>query len=78
VNADAGDWEVTDPDGRHWSVRDDIFHSTYEHVNGKRWRRVGSSKSDLLAKARPSSFGKVQKSRPALVEPGVTGAATGP
>jgi hypothetical protein len=35
-----GDWVVED-DGTRWSVRDDIFRSTHEHVDGRCWRRTG-------------------------------------
>jgi hypothetical protein len=41
MNADAGDWEVRDGDADSWSVRDDIFRSTYEHLDGDRWHRGG-------------------------------------
>jgi hypothetical protein len=43
MQGDAGDWLVRDPDsGDSWSVRDDIFRSQYEHIDGQRWRRVGT------------------------------------
>ncbi len=41
MHAAAGDWEVRDGDADSWSVRDDIFRSTYQHVDGDRWRRGG-------------------------------------
>jgi hypothetical protein len=50
--AAAGDWEVTDGDGLSWSVRDDIFRSTYEPVSDKRWRRTG------VVRARPARDGE--------------------
>jgi hypothetical protein len=40
MRADAGDWQVQ-ADGATWSVRDDIFQSSYEHVEGNQWRRLG-------------------------------------
>ena len=43
MHAAAGDWEVHDEAGEAtWSVRDDIFRATHQHVGGKRWRRLGS------------------------------------
>ena len=41
LRAEAGDWEVRDGDGDSWSVRDDIFRSTYGHVVDDRWERLG-------------------------------------
>jgi hypothetical protein len=52
MHAAAGDWEVRDGDGDRWSVRDDIFRSTYEHLDGNRWRRTG------LVQARRASAGQ--------------------
>ncbi len=52
MKADAGDWEVSDGVGRSWSVRDSIFQSRYEHVDGNRWRRVG------FVHARPACEGE--------------------
>jgi hypothetical protein len=53
MQADAGDWEVRDVDGGDsWSVRDDIFSSTYEHIDGQRWRRCG------VVRARPARGGE--------------------
>lgn len=40
MQAAAGDWAVQ-ADGDMWSVRDDIFQATYEHVDGQQWRRRG-------------------------------------
>ena len=40
MRANAGDWQVR-ADGRTWSVRDDIFRTSYEHVVGDQWRRRG-------------------------------------
>jgi len=41
MSAAAGDWEVRNEGGRSWSVRDDIFHATYEYVGGHCYRRTG-------------------------------------
>jgi hypothetical protein len=50
MQADAGDWQVQ-ADGRTWSVREDIFRTSYEHVDGNQWRRRG----DVFARpAQPS------------------------
>jgi hypothetical protein len=49
ARASAGDWEVRDDD-RSWSVRDDIFHSTYRHQHEDRWERGGTV---LVRPARP-------------------------
>jgi hypothetical protein len=51
MQADAGDWQVQ-ADGATWSVRDDIFQTSYEHVEGNQWRRHG----DVLA--RPAQPGE--------------------
>ena len=40
MQADAGDWQVQ-ADGAAWSVRDDIFQTSYEHVEGNQWRSRG-------------------------------------
>ena len=41
MQAEAGDWRITNAAGRSWSVAPDIFVRTYEHVEGDRWRRTG-------------------------------------
>jgi len=41
MQADAGDWRVQ-ADGETWSVRDDIFRVSYQHVDGNQWQRRGS------------------------------------
>ena len=41
MQANAGDWAVHDGTGKSWSVRDDIFRSTYQQIEGNRWRRTG-------------------------------------
>ena len=51
MRANAGDWQVQ-ADGATWSVRDDIFQSTYEHVEGNQWRRRG------YVSARPAQPGE--------------------
>lgn len=54
LRGDAGDWAVRDPDDGHWwSVRDDIFRASYEHLDGDRWHRVGT------VRARPARPGEV-------------------
>ncbi|HZU49089.1 MAG TPA: hypothetical protein VFA16_17815 [Mycobacterium sp.] len=40
MRANAGDWAVHQ-DGETWSVNDEIFRATYEHVGGRTWRRRG-------------------------------------
>lgn len=43
LHADAGDWAVREESGgADWSVRDDIFRATHEHLGGDRWRRLGT------------------------------------
>ncbi len=41
MRAQAGDWLVRDPSGNRWSVRDDIFRDSHEHVDNGQWRRTG-------------------------------------
>ncbi|WP_245905955.1 hypothetical protein [Mycolicibacterium palauense] len=54
LRAAVGDWAVRDGHDEHsWSVRDDIFRATYEHVDGDRWRRRGT------VQARPARVGEV-------------------
>jgi RyR domain len=53
MRAEVGGWRITDDAGRSWSVASDIFASTYEHVEGDRWRRAGH------ALARPALGGEV-------------------
>ena len=53
LQAGPGDWSVIDHDGQSWSVRGDIFASTYEHLDGNRFRRVGT------VLARPARVGEV-------------------
>ncbi|WP_234806602.1 hypothetical protein [Mycolicibacter nonchromogenicus] len=49
MQADPGDWLVHDG-GAAWSVRNDIFRSTYRHIGGKKWQRCGTV---LARPARP-------------------------
>ncbi|MBX7450320.1 hypothetical protein GR927_20230 [Mycolicibacterium sp. 3033] len=43
MTAQAGDWEVREESGgESWSVRDDIFHATHRHLEGRRWCRTGT------------------------------------
>ena len=51
MQADAGDWAVHE-DGKVWSVREDIFHDTYEPAGDGRWRRKGR------VQARPAHAGE--------------------
>lgn len=37
----AGDWLLTGPDGRQWTIGDAQLHETYRHVAGEVWRRHG-------------------------------------
>ncbi len=54
VEAAAGDWIVRENDStKTWSVRDDIFRSRYEHIDGDAWRRHG------VVMARPARGGEV-------------------
>lgn len=54
MQAGVGDWAVKESDaGDPWSVRDDIFRSRYDHVDGDRWRRHG------VVMARPARGGEV-------------------
>lgn len=52
MRGEAGDWAVVHPSGNTWSVRDDIFRATHEHVDGNLWRRTG------FVKARPARAGE--------------------
>lgn len=53
MRAEAGDWAVCDVDGGDWwSVRDDIFRDTYQHIEGNRWQRRG------MVRARPAEAGE--------------------
>lgn len=54
MSAEPGDWKLRrGDDGAPWSVRDDIFRSSYTHVTGNRWRRMGT------VAARPAVDGEV-------------------
>jgi hypothetical protein len=52
MQADAGDWAVREGD-KVWSVRDNIFRSSYEDAGDGRWRRRG------YVQARPARAGEV-------------------
>jgi hypothetical protein len=52
MHGQAGEWAVHDDAGNSWSVRDDIFRATHEHVDGDRWRRTG------FVNARPARAGE--------------------
>lgn len=52
LDGSAGDWAVHDDAGNTWSVRDDIFRATHEHLGEDRWRRTG------FALARPARAGE--------------------
>jgi hypothetical protein len=49
----AGDWRVTNDEGRSWSVAPDIFAQTYQHLHEDRYRRIG----DVVA--RPAVDGEL-------------------
>jgi len=54
VNAQAGDWVVRESgDGDAWSVRDDLFRASYQHIDEDEWRRRG------VVTARPARPGEV-------------------
>jgi hypothetical protein len=53
MHADAGDWALQDAGGDSWSVRDDIFIESYQHVAENRWRRTG------VVSARPARIGEM-------------------
>lgn len=53
LRGEAGDWLLRESeDDEPWSVRDDIFRSSYAHVHGHRWRRLGT------VTARPARAGE--------------------
>ena len=56
LRAKAGDWRVSNDTGDLWSVAPEVFATTYEHVSGDRYRRVG------LVNARPAVEGEVVES----------------
>jgi hypothetical protein len=45
MHAGDGDWSVRGPSGDSWSVRDDIFRATHQHIDGNVWRRCGLVKA---------------------------------
>jgi len=52
MQANAGDWKVW-ANGETWSVRDNVFQNSYEHVEGDQWRRRGSV---FVRRARPGEI----------------------
>lgn len=52
MQANAGDWAVQ-AGGESWSVRDGIFQNTYEHIDGRQWRRRGT------VLARPAQYREI-------------------
>jgi hypothetical protein len=42
MQAAAGDWRVTSPEGRQWSVAPDVFAATYAPLGQGRFRRTGT------------------------------------
>jgi hypothetical protein len=41
MHAKAGDWDVRDDAGARWSVRNDVFRTSYRRVRGSRWAAKG-------------------------------------
>ncbi len=56
LNAAAGDWLVTGPDGTQWTIADDKLHATYRQVDANVWRRHG------VLRARPAVAGEIVRS----------------
>lgn len=52
LQGSAGDWRVTDHEGRSWSVKPDEFATTYAAIGSDRWRRTGA------VTARPAVIGE--------------------
>ncbi len=53
MSAAAGDWDISDEQGRRWSAKDEVFRATYEPAGSDRWRRTGT------VQARPAEYGEV-------------------
>ncbi|GAA2100193.1 hypothetical protein GCM10009841_14660 [Microlunatus panaciterrae] len=53
LRASPGDWRLSDGKGGIWSVAPAVFETSYEHVDGQRWRRTG------VVQARPAIDGEV-------------------
>lgn len=53
----AGDWLVTGPDGKQWTIGDEQLHETYSNVEGDVWRRHGT------VSARPAKAGETIPTR---------------
>ena len=56
-----GDWALTDEAGRRWSVIDEDFRRTYEHVAGDVWKRSGK------VLARPGQAGEIVSTSEGIV-----------
>lgn len=52
LSAGAGDWIVTGPDGKQWTVGDHELHETYLHSGAEVWQRRG------VVAARPAVVGE--------------------
>ena len=38
MSAEAGDWDISDEQGRRWSAKDEVFRATYEPAGPARFR----------------------------------------
>jgi hypothetical protein len=47
MRGESGDWLVSDASGPAWSVADRVFHSTFRHIEGERWERIGTVRARL-------------------------------
>jgi hypothetical protein len=56
LQAKPGDWRVSNAEGNVWSVAPEVYGTTYEHISGNRWRRIGE------VNARPAVEGEVVES----------------
>ncbi len=41
MHAKRGDWDVRDDAGGRWSVRNDVFRTSYRRLDGNRWKANG-------------------------------------
>lgn len=57
LTGQAGDWLLTGPDGKQWTIADDKLHATYRLIEGNVWRRQG------VVMARPALPGERVQSR---------------
>lgn len=53
IHAARGDWLVSDGPDHSWSVRHEVFETSYEHLGGDRWRARGVA---LARKAEPGEL----------------------